>query len=161
MPHNTLNQNRLSQGELPAGFATVRVRFAPSPTGFMHLGNVRTAVLNYLFAQQKNGTFVLRIEDTDAERNFDVGAKQILADLAWLGLTYTEGPYFQSQRAAEYQAALQTLIAKQAVYRCFCSSLELEQKRALQIALHLAPRYDRTCAQLSDAEIQTKLAANT
>lgn len=161
MPHNTPNQNHLSQGELPAGFTAVRVRFAPSPTGFMHLGNVRTAVLNYLFAKQKQGTFVLRIEDTDAERNFDVGAQQILADLAWLGLAYDEGPFFQSQRADEYQTALQTLIAKEQVYRCFCSSWELEQKRALQIALHLAPRYDRTCAKLTAAELQTKLAQNT
>src|SRR5437868_4289602 len=96
----------------------VRVRFAPAPTGLMHLGNVRTALMNYLFARQKNGTFVIRIEDTDQQRNFDPGAQQILKDLSWLGLTFDEGPgkggphepYFQSQRTALYQEKLQLLV---------------------------------------------------
>lgn len=153
-----LNHHNLSQPSANPNFNEVRVRFAPSPTGLMHLGNVRTAVLNYLFALRYQGTFVLRIEDTDPERNFDVGAKQILADLAWLNLKYQEGPYFQSQRASYYQAALDQLIHKNLVYRCFCSNLELERKRELQIAMHLAPRYDRTCAQLTAAQIQAKLA---
>ncbi|HLB94294.1 MAG TPA: glutamate--tRNA ligase [Candidatus Babeliales bacterium] len=153
-----LNHHNLSQPSANPNFNEVRVRFAPSPTGLMHLGNVRTAVLNYLFALRYQGTFVLRIEDTDPERNFDVGAKQILADLAWLNLKYQEGPYFQSQRASYYQAALDQLIQKNLVYRCFCSNLELERKRELQIAMHLAPRYDRTCAQLTAAQIQAKLA---
>ena len=72
--------------------SAIRVRFAPSPTGLMHLGNVRTALMNYLFAEQKNGTFIIRIEDTDTQRNFDPGAHQIMANLAWLGLEYQEGP---------------------------------------------------------------------
>ena len=71
----------------------VRVRFAPAPTGLMHLGNVRAALINYLFARQKNGSFILRIEDTDPQRNFDPGAIQIMEDLAWLGLSYDEGPH--------------------------------------------------------------------
>ena len=116
-----------------------RVRFAPAPTGMMHLGNIRTALMNALFAKKHDGTFVLRIEDTDAQRNYDPKAHQIIADLAWLGLTHDEGPssdksmagkpqthephppYFQSQRAPIYQAKLDELIANKSVYRCFCT----------------------------------------
>jgi nondiscriminating glutamyl-tRNA synthetase len=148
---------------------TIRVRFAPSPTGMMHLGNVRTALMNYLFAKQKNGTFIIRIEDTDAERNFDPQATQILADLEWLGLHHGEGaqkggpyePYFQSQRTAIYSEKLQELIAKNLVYRCFCSQEELEKKRQRQLALKQPPRYDRACLKLSAQEIESRLANNT
>ena len=85
--------------------APVRVRFAPAPTGMMHLGNVRAAIMNFLFAKQQNGVFIVRVEDTDSERNYDPGAANIIADLNWLGLHYTEGPdvggafgpYFQSE----------------------------------------------------------------
>lgn len=144
----------------------IRVRFAPSPTGIMHLGNVRTALLNYLFAQQKKGIFVLRIEDTDPERNFDPQGKKIMEDLAWLGLTYTEGgtlegpypPYYQSQRTEIYQKHLDTLKDKGAIYRCFCTPEELEQKRARALALKVAPRYDRTCLKLTQSEIQKRLS---
>jgi len=147
--------------------SSIRVRFAPSPTGLMHIGNVRTALMNYLFALQKNGAFVLRIEDTDPERNFDPEAKHILADLAWLSLQHSEGPdvggdygpYFQSQRMDIYKKALDQLIEKQAVYRCFCTTDELEKKRQRQISLRMAPRYDRTCMKLSQQEIQKKLDA--
>jgi len=149
--------------------SSVRVRFAPSPTGLMHIGNVRTALLNYLFARQKNGTFVLRIEDTDPERNFDPGAKHILADLAWLDLNYDEGPevggpyapYFQSERMDVYKKVLDQLIEKGAVYRCFCTTEELEKKRKRQISLRMAPRYDRTCEKLSQQEEQKKVDAGT
>lgn len=135
----------------------VRVRFAPSPTGMMHLGNVRTALLNYLFAQQKDGTFIIRIEDTDSERNFDPSASKIIQDLTWLNLIYQEGPgkeipqyspYFQSQRSSIYQENLDILKANNLVYRCFCTPEELEKKRQRAIALRLPPRYDRTCANL-------------
>lgn len=106
---------------------TVRVRFAPAPTGIMHLGNIRTALINFLFARKKNGSFVLRIEDTDLERNFDPTGTTIIQDLQWLGLTYDEGPsisgpytpYFQSQRANIYEEKLHVLQNKQLVYRCF------------------------------------------
>lgn len=137
--------------------ADIRVRFAPSPTGIMHIGNSRTALLNYLFAKQKDGTFVLRIEDTDPSRNFDPGAKIIMADLAWLGLNPDEGPYYQSERQKLYQEKLQELIDKGLVYRCFCSEKELAQKRDRQRALKLPPRYDRTCANLSQDEIAKRL----
>lgn len=147
---------------------SVRVRFAPAPTGMMHLGNVRTALMNFLFAQQKQGTFVLRIEDTDQERNYDPDAVQIMADLHWLGLIHNEGPgfggpnepYFQSQRDNIYQEKLNEIIAKKIVYRCFCSPEMLEKKRVRQQALGLPPRYDRTCLNLTDAEIADKLAKN-
>ncbi len=143
----------------------VRVRFAPAPTGLMHLGNVRTALMNYLFARQKQGTLVIRIEDTDQQRNFDPGAHQILKDLAWLELSFQEGPgkggpyepYFQSQRTAIYQEKLNHLITTQKIYRCFCTAEDLEKKRQRQVALKLPPRYDRTCLQLSPTDLQKNL----
>jgi glutamyl-tRNA synthetase len=149
--------------------AHVRVRFAPSPTGMMHLGNVRTALMNYLFAQQKNGTFIIRIEDTDFERNFDPGAQQILADLAWLGLEYQEGPekggphepYFQSMRTEIYLEKLKEFEQKKLVYRCFCTQEELEKKRQRQLALKQPPRYDRACLRLSSEQIHQNLANKT
>jgi len=142
----------------------LRVRFAPAPTGMMHLGNVRTALMNFLMAKQKGGTFVLRIEDTDTDRNFDPGAVKIMEDLAWLGLECTEGPgkdggygpYFQSQRAHLYQEKLEELISKGGAYRCFCTTEELEKKRQRQIALKQPPRYDRVCLKLSPQESAEK-----
>lgn len=143
----------------------VRVRFAPSPTGMMHLGNVRAALINYLFSKQKQGTFVLRIEDTDAQRMFDPQAQKILEDLAWLNLTYDEGPkvdgpyapYYQSERTHLYQKQLDTFAEKNAIYRCFCTEEDLEKKRLRQQALKMPPRYDRTCMLLSQSEIDRLL----
>lgn len=154
---------------MPSPGRTVRVRFAPSPTGFMHLGNVRAALLNYLFALQKNGIFILRIEDTDPQRNVDLGGKQIMADLAWLGLTYQEGPevggnygpYYQSERSSFYKKYLKQLQDKERVYRCFCTPEELEKKRLRQIALKTPPRYDRHCLTLSSATVDDLLQKNT
>lgn len=138
----------------------VRLRFAPSPTGLMHLGNVRTALMNYLFAKQKSGIFILRIEDTDEARNYDPGARKIMEDLAWLGLTYDEGPFFQSQRTVEYEKRRATLEEKKLIYRCFCTFEELERKRQRQIAMKIPPRYDRTCWRLDQEQIQRLLASN-
>ncbi len=148
--------------------SSIRVRFAPSPTGFMHLGNVRAALMNYLFAKQKDGTFIIRIEDTDAQRNVDPAGKNILADLKWLSLDYQEGPvvggpyapYYQSERSALYNDHLEDLIQKGLVYRCFCTAEELEKKRARQIALKMAPRYDRACLRLPSAEVKKRLDSN-
>ena len=145
----------------------VRVRFAPSPTGFMHLGNVRASLLNYLFAAHHQGTFILRIEDTDAQRNIKEGKDKIIEDLAWLKLTYTEGPgvggnfgpYCQSERSHLYQEHLNKLIELKRVYRCFCTVQELENKRQRQIALKKPPRYDKTCLKLSEQQINEKSAA--
>lgn len=144
-----------------------RVRFAPSPTGMMHLGNVRAALLNFLFARQKKGTYILRIEDTDQERMHDPKAEKIIEDLHWLGLVYDEGPnvggphepYFQSQRAHLYEEKRKYLQDKKAIYRCFCSEQDLEKKRERQIALKLPPRYDRTCLALSDHDVSQKIAS--
>lgn len=146
----------------------IRVRFAPSPTGLMHLGNVRTALMNYLFAKQKKGTFVIRIEDTDLQRNFDPEATKIISDLTWLGLDYQEGPvkggpyipYFQSQRGNIYQEYIQKLRDKNKIYRCFCTPEELEKKRQRQVALKLPPRYDRTCAKHTPAQVEQLLKDN-
>lgn len=145
----------------------VRVRFAPSPTGMMHLGNVRAALMNYLFAKQKKGTFILRIEDTDTERNYDPQGVKIIDDLLWLGLDYQEGPikgghyepYFQSKRNDIYKEKLTVLEHRNLVYRCFCTVEELEKKRQRQLALKLPPRYDRSCLKFSSQEIEQKLAA--
>ena len=144
----------------------VRVRFAPSPTGFMHLGNVRVAIINYLFARQNEGNFIVRVEDTDPQRNVDPEAKNILYNLDWLKLDYDEGPeknghyapYFQSQRMATYRAALSTLQQKQLVYPCFCSSETLEAKRQRQLAMKQPPRYDRACMKLNPDEVKQKFA---
>ncbi len=141
-----------------------RVRFAPAPTGMMHLGNIRTALMNFLIARKKDGTFVVRVEDTDPERNFDPGAVKIMEDLKWLGIEYQEGPeaggphepYFQSERADIYQEKLKELIKMDGAYRCFCTAEELDKKRARQIALKQPPRYDRTCAQLTKEESDQK-----
>jgi len=145
---------------------TVRVRFAPAPTGIMHLGNIRTALINFLFARKKNGSFVLRVEDTDLKRNFDPTGTEIIQDLQWLDLTYDEGPsvggpytpYFQSQRTNIYEEKLHILQKKQLVYHCFCSKEELEKKRTRQRALKLPPRYDRTCLNLSKEKINDLLS---
>ena len=148
---------------------SVKVRFAPAPTGMMHLGNIRTALMNYLYARAHNGTFVLRIEDTDPERNFDPGGVIIRDDLAWLGITYDEGPgvggpngpYLQSERGDLYEGVRKQLEEKGEIYRCFCTTEELDKKRDRQRALHLPPRYDRTCANLSTEEIQRHLSEGT
>jgi nondiscriminating glutamyl-tRNA synthetase len=145
--------------------SNVRVRFAPSPTGEMHLGNIRVALFNYLFAKQKSGTFVLRIEDTDQQRNVELAGKKIIEDLKWIGLSYDEGPivggefgpYLQSERVKIYQEKLDELISNQNVYRCFCTAEELEEKRKHQLAVGQPPRYAETCRNFSDDMIEKKL----
>lgn len=146
----------------------IRVRFAPSPTGYMHLGNVRAALMNYLFARQQDGTFVLRIEDTDDARNIDEAALSIYSTLKWLSLSYDEGPniggnygpYLQSERKEKHKKYLDDLIQNQKVYRCFCAKEVLESNRKKQIESGQPPRYDGTCRNLSEAEIKIKLENN-
>lgn len=145
----------------------IRVRFAPSPTGFMHIGNIRAALMNYLFAHQKQGTFILRIEDTDQSRNINEAELNILETLKWFSLKYQEGPvvggnygpYLQSERTDKYKKLLDDLLQNQLIYRCFCSKEELEKKREEQISQGLPPRYDKTCRNLSNDKIKEKLAA--
>src|SRR5436309_6895958 len=124
---------------------SVRTRFAPSPSGALHIGSVRTALFSYLFARHHRGTFVLRIEDTDRERSSEESTRAILESLGWLGLTWDEGPYHQSERLDLYRARAEALLAAGAVYRCWCTPEELEARRQAALAAGRRPAYDRTC----------------
>jgi glutamyl-tRNA synthetase len=145
----------------------IRVRFAPSPTGHLHIGGARTALFNYLYARRQNGVFVLRIEDTDAERSTDESVKMILQDLKWLGLTWDEGPevggdygpYFQTQRLDLYREKLEFLLSRGHAYYCFCSSETLEKKREQAMANGQQPKYDGTCRNLPAAEALARVKA--
>ncbi|WP_036481035.1 glutamate--tRNA ligase [Myxosarcina sp. GI1] len=133
----------------------VRVRIAPSPTGNLHIGTARTAVFNWLFARRNEGTFVLRIEDTDKARSRDEYTENIKSGLSWLGLNWDEGPIFQTQRLDKYQQAVQTLIDKGLAYYCYCSAQELDEMRETQKAKGLAPGYDNRHRNLTEEEIET------
>jgi len=145
---------------------SVRVRFAPSPTGYLHVGGARTALYNYLFARGQGGTFVLRIEDTDAARSTPESLAAILDSMKWLGLTWDEGPeiggdhgpYFQSERRALYREHADALAATGRVYPCFCTAEELEARRAAQIAAGEAPRYDGRCRTLTPEQRAARVA---
>lgn len=131
---------------------TVRVRLAPSPTGNLHIGTARTAVFNFLFARHHQGTFILRIEDTDLERSRQSYTDNILEGLTWLGLTWDEGPFFQSERTELYQTAIQSLLDQGLAYHCYCTPEELDEMRAAQKAKGQAPRYDNRHRNLTDPE---------
>ena len=107
----------------------LRVRFAPSPTGYLHIGGARTALFNYLLARKEGGTFVLRIEDTDVERSTQESVDAILQAMEWLGLSYDEGPLYQSERFGLYKAKVAQLLASGQAYRCYCTQEELDAKR--------------------------------
>ena len=107
----------------------VRVRFPPSPTGYLHIGGARTAIYNWLFARKTGGKLVIRIEDTDAERSSEESIQGILDGLKWLGITWEEGPYFQSAYAGDHRQAAQELLKSGHAYRCYCTQEELERKR--------------------------------
>jgi glutamyl-tRNA synthetase len=128
---------------------TVVTRFPPSPTGFLHLGGARTALFNWLFARHHGGKFILRIEDTDQARSTEAATRAILDSLAWLGLDWDEGPYFQSKRYYLYNALIDRLLASGEAYYCHCSPEELEKKRETAMALGLKPKYDRKCRELN------------
>ena len=133
---------------------SVRVRIAPSPTGNLHIGTARTAVFNWLYAHHHQGTFVLRVEDTDAARSRPEYTENIKSGLEWLGLNWDEGPFFQTQRLDKYQQAVQTLIDKGLAYSCYCSPEELDEMRETQKAMGKAPGYDNRHRNLSDEEKQ-------
>lgn len=138
----------------------VRVRYAPSPTGFQHIGGVRTALFNYLFARSQGGKFILRIEDTDRERFHPDALNDIYETFAWLGIHWDEGPdvggpfgpYVQSERAEMYREHAERLVAGGAAYRCYCTPERLEELKIHQQEQKLAPGYDRRCRNLSPAE---------
>ena len=121
---------------------TVRTRFAPSPTGHLHLGNVRTAVFAWAYARRHNGQFILRIEDTDLARSTGEYKRGILRDMAWLGLNYDEGPYYQMERMPRYRTLLQQLLDEGKAYHCYVTPVELDALRAAQMARGEKPRYD-------------------
>jgi nondiscriminating glutamyl-tRNA synthetase len=145
---------------------TVVTRFAPSPSGALHLGNARTALFNDLLARKHAGRFVLRIEDTDALRTQEDMVAALCTDLAWLGLNWDEGPdrpgaygpYRQSQRTALYQQYFERLERERLAYPCFCSNLELDLARRAQLAAGRPPRYAGTCRELSDSERAARVA---
>ena len=146
---------------------SVRVRFAPSPTGFLHVGGARTALYNWLFARANGGTFVLRIEDTDADRSTDASTQAILDGMRWLGLSWDEGPgvggeygpYFQTERRAHYERRAAELLASGHAYRCWCTAEELAARRAAQAERGEDPRYDGACRRLSESEREAKGAS--
>ena len=135
----------------------IRVRMAPSPSGFLHVGTARTTIYNYLFARHHKGKFILRIEDTDLSRSSKEMVGAILESLRWLGLDWDEGPYYQSQRTEIYEKYAQKLLEKEKAYFCFCTPQELEKKRKQAIASKVDWHYDRTCLKLSDAEKEEKI----
>ena len=145
---------------------TVRTRFSPSPTGYIHLGNARAALFSALFALKNQGVFILRIEDTDATRSDEQYVEDLQQDLKWLGVIWQEGPgapgqvgpYWQSQRQDIYAKFYQQLEEKKIIYPCFCSDQTLAMARKLQISRSQAPRYSGVCKPLSSAEIADKLA---
>src|SRR3569832_741533 len=123
---------------------TTRTRFAPSPTGFIHLGNIRSALYPWAFARSTGGQFVLRIEDTDVERSTQESVDVILEGMQWLGLDHDEGPYYQMQRMDRYKQVLADMLARDLVYPCYMSVEELDALRERQMANKEKPRYDGT-----------------
>jgi glutamyl-tRNA synthetase len=139
------------------------VRFAPSPTGKVHAGNIHTAIFDYLYARHTGGTFILRIEDTDVERKEEGAVEHMMEALKWLGLDWDEGPgvggpyepYFQSQRLPLYKEAAEKLVAQGDAYKCYCSPERLEAMRKEQESRKLGSGYDRLCRDLTDTERAT------
>jgi glutamyl-tRNA synthetase len=129
---------------------TIRTRFAPSPTGYLHIGGARTALFNWLFARHHDGTFVLRIEDTDARRLTPEAIQVILDSMTWMGLGWDEGPFYQSQRYELYREHAYRLLAEGRAYRCYCTPEELAAKRQQAVQAGQPPRYDRTCRDCTD-----------
>src|SRR5262245_45678276 len=145
----------------------MRVRFAPSPTGHLHVGNARTALFNWLLARGSGGTFVLRIEDTDTERSTQESEAAIEHDLRWLGLDWDEGPekggpcgpYRQSERLHLYQSYAQELLANGAAYYCFCSAAQLDHDRETAVAEGRPALYSGTCRALSTEQAHARISA--
>lgn len=137
----------------------VRVRFPPSPTGYLHIGGARTAIYNWLFAKKYGGKLILRIEDTDTERSTQSSIDGIIEGLTWLGIDWDEGPYFQTQFADEHRAAANRLLAEGHAYKCFCSKEDLDAKREAAMAAKSEVGYDGTCRKLTSSQVAEKEAA--
>jgi len=139
--------------------SNIRVRFAPSPTGYLHVGGARTALYNWLFARHHGGAFILRIEDTDADRSKPELSQAILESMKWLGLDWDEGPFYQSERLERYRGVAAELEGRGHAYRCFCLPEELQAKRAQAEAQKKPWKYEGTCRNLSDEERQQRRSA--
>src|SRR6195256_1490556 len=145
----------------------MRVRFAPSPTGQLHVGNARTALFNWLLARGSGGAFILRIEDTDAERSSRESEAAIVRDLRWLGLDWDEGPdigggdgpYRQSERLHLYQSYAKELLTAESAYYCFCSTAQLDRERQAALEAGRPARYAGTCRRLSREQTASRLTA--
>jgi glutamyl-tRNA synthetase len=134
----------------------IRVRIAPSPTGYLHIGTARTALFNWLFAKKENGKFILRIEDTDLERSTPAFEKDILENLLWLGLKWNEGPYRQSERLDIYEKYIKKLLDGNLAYYCYCTEEELEAERQALLSQGLPPKYSGKCRSLSQEESEKR-----
>jgi glutamyl-tRNA synthetase len=139
----------------------IRLRFPPSPTGYLHIGGARTAIYNWLYARKHNGKLILRIEDTDVERSTKESIAGIIDGLNWLGITWDEGPYFQSDHIKEHIDTAHELISTGHAYKCFCTKEDLDAKRQAAMAAKITYQYDRTCLHLTPEEIVRKEADNT
>ncbi len=135
---------------------TVRSRFAPSPTGYLHIGGARTALFAYLYAKQQHGTFILRIDDTDRQRSTQEYLDEIMDAMRWLDLAWDEGPYFQTQRYSLYQEVAERLLREGKAYRCYCTVEEVEAKRKAAMAAGLKLAYDGTCRNLKPQPGETR-----
>jgi glutamyl-tRNA synthetase len=138
----------------------IRLRFPPSPTGYLHIGGARTAIYNWLFAKKHNATLILRIEDTDVERSTKESIDGIIDGLNWLGITWDEGPYFQSDHINDHLKTAHKLVETGHAYKCFCTKEELDKKRQAAVDAKITYQYDRTCLGLSPAEITAKEEQN-
>ena len=119
---------------------TVRTRFAPSPTGYLHIGGARTALFAWAYARKNGGKFILRVEDTDRERSTKQSTQAILDGMQWLGLDYDEGPFYQMERLARYQEVIEQLLQNNQAYYCYASKEELDERREKQRAAGIKPR---------------------
>src|SRR5215203_3266743 len=145
--------------------AATRLRFAPSPTGHLHVGNVRTALFNWLLARGQNGTFILRIEDTDTQRSTSASDATILEDLRWLGLDWDEGPevggpvgpYRSSERLGKYRSRARVLLEEGRAYYCFCTPEQLDAERKEALASNRPAKYSGRCAQIDPAEAKRRV----
>ncbi|MGD8927221.1 MAG: glutamate--tRNA ligase, partial [Thioalkalispiraceae bacterium] len=135
---------------------TIRTRFAPSPTGYLHIGGARTALFSWLYARKHGGQFILRIEDTDLERSTPESVNAILEGMTWLGLEYDEGPFYQTHRFDRYKEVIQKLMDAGQAYRCNCSKERLDEVREQQKARKEKPRYDGCCRNKQEGEVSAE-----
>jgi len=152
-----MSEEKKTKGGGPS--AGVRVRFAPSPTGYLHVGGARTALFNWLYARRQGGVLILRIEDTDLERSTEASTRTILEGLEWLDISWDEGPFYQSREIATHRALALRFLAEGKGYYCFCTTEELDRKRQAAEAGGAAWKYDRTCLRLAPEETARRLAA--